>query len=204
MRLFFKGAEGDLYYTTWNGKKAILKMRKAKKYRNKYLDFKIRKQRTLREAAILSHVKSLGIYAPLVYLVSPLDYTIIIQYISGSRLFDLPDLTLIKHCKDIGRIVGTLHSNSIIHGDLTTSNFILNKDKIFAIDFGLATKTHRSNDHAIDLRIFKEILASSHTRIMEKAWKRFLSGYSSTSTSMDKVLNQLLIIEGRGRYATVV
>ena len=179
-------------------------MRKAKEYRNKYLDYKIRKQRTLREAEILSHVKSLGINAPLVYLVSPFNYTIIMQHISGSRLFDLPDLTLIKRCKDIGRIVGTLHSNSITHGDLTTSNFILNKDRVFTIDFGLATKTHRSNDHAIDLRVFKEILASSHAGIMEKAWKQFLSGYQSASTSVDKVLNQLLIIEGRGRYATVV
>ena len=34
MKLIRKGAEGDLFFTTWNGKESILKSRKKKEYRN--------------------------------------------------------------------------------------------------------------------------------------------------------------------------
>ena len=53
MKLVNRGAEADVYSTTWNKKKAILKIRKTKSYRNTLLDQKIRKQRTVRESQIL-------------------------------------------------------------------------------------------------------------------------------------------------------
>lgn len=42
MKLIRKGAEGDLFLTTWNGKEAILKSRKKKDYRNSSLDYRLR------------------------------------------------------------------------------------------------------------------------------------------------------------------
>ena len=50
MKILKKGAEADVYLSSWNGKKSILKVRKEKKYRNPSLDTRIRKQRTIREA----------------------------------------------------------------------------------------------------------------------------------------------------------
>jgi len=41
MKLIRKGAEGDLFLTTWNGKEAILKSRKKKDYRNSSLDYRL-------------------------------------------------------------------------------------------------------------------------------------------------------------------
>ena len=70
MKLIKKGAEADLYQTTWHNSKAILKIRKSKTYRNPLLDSKIRKQRTIKESQMLSLVKSYGIPAPLVYFVN--------------------------------------------------------------------------------------------------------------------------------------
>ena len=49
MKLINRGAEADVYSTMWDKKKAILKIRKKKAYRNSILDQKIRKQRTSRE-----------------------------------------------------------------------------------------------------------------------------------------------------------
>ena len=49
MKLLRKGAEGDLFFTTWNDQEAILKSRKKKDYRNSSLDYRLRKQRTIRE-----------------------------------------------------------------------------------------------------------------------------------------------------------
>ena len=57
MKLIRKGAEGDLFFTVWNGKEAILKSRKKKEYRNSSLDYRLRKQRTIRESQIMSEVK---------------------------------------------------------------------------------------------------------------------------------------------------
>jgi TP53 regulating kinase-like protein len=82
----------------------------------------------------------------------------------------------------------------------------LYKNKVYVIDFGLSQKTIKSEDHAVDLRLIKEILNSAHAKIMKSAWKNFLAGYKSVvgSTNYAKITNLVSVIESRGRYATVV
>ena len=41
----------------------------------------------------------------------------------------------------MGEIVGQIHARGIVHGDLTTSNFMLENDKAVIIDFGLGKGT---------------------------------------------------------------
>lgn len=206
MKLLKKGAESDIYLTQWNNLHAILKVRRAKTYRNTILDTKIRKQRTIKEAQTISEVKAYGIPAPLVYYVNLKKYSIIMQEIPGIPVHDLPDSKIIDVSKEIGKLVGTMHKNGIMHGDLTTSNFILYEDKVYVIDFGLSQKTFKSEDHAVDLRLIKEILNSAHATIVESAWKNFLSGYRSVIdlVSYTKITNLVSDIESRGRYATVI
>lgn len=206
MKLVKKGAEADIYLTKWNELPAILKIRKTKPYRNPILDAKIRKQRTIKESQMISEVKSFGIPTPLVYFVNLTNSSIIMQEIPGIPVHDLPDLKIIKLSKEIGRLVGIMHKNGIMHGDLTTSNFILYKNKVYVIDFGLSQKTIKSEDHAVDLRLIKEILNSAHAKIMESAWKNFLSGYKSVvgPVNYTKIIHLVSVIESRGRYATVV
>lgn len=206
MKLIKKGAEGDLYLTIWNKQKSILKIRKKKAYRNPLLDEKIRRQRTIREAQIILEAKSFGIDTPLIYLVDIKSCSIVMQHIEGTLVRDLSDSKLVRCCNKIGYIVGTLHKNGIMHGDLTTSNFILSKNKLVTIDFGLANKTSKPEDHAIDLRLLKEILGSAHVHIMKKTWASFLSGYKAIvgPTRLAQVTNLVSVIESRGRYATVV
>jgi TP53 regulating kinase-like protein len=206
MKLLKKGAEGDVYLTLWNKQKAILKARKKKNYRNPSLDQRIRKQRTIRESEIISEVKSFGICTPLIFYVDTKNCTIMIQHISGTLVHDLSESQLIKICKEIGTIVGTMHKNGIMHGDLTTSNFIVSNRKIFVLDFGLANKTNKAEDHAVDLRLFKEILSSAHVKIMNNAWSNFLKGYKTAvgASRFSKITNLVSVIESRGRYANVV
>lgn len=206
MKLLKKGAEADLFQTKWQNSEAILKIRKPKKYRNPLLDSKIRKQRTIKESQILSQVKSFGIHAPVVYFVNTGDSAIFMQKIPGKIIHDLPDVKIIEVSKEIGKIVGTLHKNGIMHGDLTTSNFILFQNTIFVLDFGLSQNTIKPQDHAVDLRLIKEILNSAHAKIMDQSWQNFLSGYRSIVglTKYSKILKLVSEIEGRGRYAKVV
>ena len=206
MKLINRGAEADVYSTIWDKKKAILKIRKVKSYRNSLLDQKIRKQRTTRESQIISQVKSFGISTPLIYFMDINKCSILMQYIDGKIVRDLKGNDIVKVCSEIGQIVGTMHKNGIMHGDLTTSNFILDKQKLFLIDFGLASRTEKPDDHAVDLRLFKEILNSAHAEVMEKSWKNFQKGYSKAvgMKYSKKILNLVAVIESRGRYATVV
>ena len=206
MKLIKKGAEADIYQTVWQNSKAILKIRKIKNYRNSILDSKIRKQRTIKESQIMSQIKSFGIPTPLVYFVNLEKTSIIMQEIPGKPIHDLSDSKIIEYSKEIGKLAGRLHKNGIMHGDLTTSNFILFKNTIFVIDFGLSQNTIKSEDHAVDLRLIKEILNSAHAKIMKPAWENFLFGYKSVvgNDNYTKILRLVSEIESRGRYAQVV
>jgi len=206
MKLLKKGAEADLYQTNWQNSKAILKIRKVKKYRNSLLDSKIRKQRTIKESQMLSLVKSYGIPAPIVYFVNLEETSITMQEIPGTPVHDLSESKIIKLSKDIGKLVGVLHKNGVMHGDLTTSNFILFQKTVFVIDFGLSHISIKPEDHAVDLRLIKEILNSAHAEIMQSSWKNFLSGYKSVvgSAYYAKIIKLVSDIESRGRYAQVV
>ena len=206
MKLIKKGAEADIFHIQWHKSNAILKIRKIKNYRNSLLDSKIRKQRTIKESQMLSQVKLFGIHVPLVYFVNLDNSSIIMQEIPGKLVRDLPESKIIQLSLDIGKLVGTLHKNGVMHGDLTTSNFILFQKIIYVIDFGLSQNTIKPQDHAVDLRLIKEILNSAHAQIMEPAWKNFLLGYKSiigTSKCL-QIIKLVSDIESRGRYATVV
>jgi len=206
MKLIKKGAEADIYQSIWNNNNAIFKIRKIKNYRNSLLDSKIRKQRTLKESQILSQVKSFGIPTPLVYFVNLKKSLIIMQEIPGKPINDLSESKIVELSKEIGKLVGMLHKNGIMHGDLTTSNFILFQNTVYVIDFGLSQNSIKPEDHAVDLRLIKEILNSAHAKIMEPAWRNFLIGYKSIvgNANYVKITKLVLDIESRGRYAAVV
>ena len=206
MKLIKKGAEADIYTGTWKNSKALFKTRKIKTYRNSSLDSKIRKQRTIKESQMLSQVKSFGIPTPLVYFVNLEKSMIVMQEIPGKPVHDLPESKIIEISKQIGKLVGLLHKNGVMHGDLTTSNFILFKNTIYIIDFGLSQNSIKPEDHAVDLRLIKEILNSAHAKIMEPSWKNFLNGYKSVVgiTYQTKIVKLVSEIESRGRYAQVV
>jgi TP53 regulating kinase-like protein len=206
VKLIKKGAEADIYITKWQNSKAILKIRKKKNYRNQILDTNLRKQRTIKESQTISEIKSYGIPVPLVYFVNLEKSAIIMQQIPGKPIHDLPNSRIISLSKQMGNLVGLMHKNGIMHGDLTTSNFIFFKNKVYVIDFGLSQKTIKPEDHAVDLRLIKEILNSAHATIMKPTWKNFLAGYKSVVGTQKylKIINLVSVIESRGRYATVV
>lgn len=206
MKLVKKGAEADIYITIWNGLDSILKIRKKKDYRVHSLDMRIRTLRTIREAKMISETKSFGITTPLVYFVDEKKCEIYLQLINGKLVQDLSLNKIIKICTEIGKIVGILHKNGIMHGDLTTSNFILSDQGLVILDFGLSQKTDKVDDYAIDLRLFKEVLNSAHAQIVEDAWVSFVLGYRKILGNMltEKILSHVSVIEKRGRYANVV
>ena len=198
--LLKKGAESELYLINWYGYHAVSKVRIRKDYRHPSIDVPLRKQRTIREANILSQVKLLGIDAPFVYFLDLSNFEIIMEYIQGKTL---KDVFSPKLCTIVGKIIGTLHSNNIIHGDITTSNFIVSRNGIInLIDFGLSFISERYEDKAADIRLFKEVLNSINIEDFDESFENFCNGYNQNYTKVTSTIFKTVNdIEKRGRYS---
>jgi TP53 regulating kinase-like protein len=197
-----RGAEADIFFVEWYKEKAISKLRTAKKYRHEILDDIIRTRRTIHEANMLHAAKRTGIKTPYIYFVDPKKAEIIMEYINGKNVKSIISKEI---GKEIGKYVSLLHNNNIIHGDLTTSNFILDRSDLYLIDFGLAFYSKRIEDMATDIRVIKEILSSAHNDIFEETFDKFLEGYSEyTIHNLNRILKIVKEIERRGRYSRIV
>jgi len=208
MQLIKKGAEADLYLDDWYGIRVVRKMRKVKAYRLSALDRSIRYERTGHEAQIMHEAKMAGVPTPTIYLVDFATTTIIMEYIDGVRIKDVLNTSSIKKnirlCETLGGLVGRLHRKRIIHGDLTTSNIIINKEgKIFFIDFGLAEYSEELEKQGVDLLLMKRALQSAHYNYAKDCFNAIIEGYSAEMGKAHamEVVNRVEEIEKRGRYA---
>ena len=121
------------------------------------------------------------------------------QYIDGKKLSEnLEYLDYKKICKQIGLIIGEIHDQDIIHGDLTTSNMILKDNKVYFIDFGLSFHSKKIEDKAVDLHLLKQALDAKHFLIADKCIKIILENYKPKRFM--EILEQLKKVESRGRY----
>ena len=198
MRLLYKGAESNVYLTKWYNKKAISKIRIPKIYRQRMLDDDLRKRRTISESRMITLAKEFGLRTPYIYFVDPLRAEIVMEFISGIRASNVLTSSI---CFDIGKFVSTLHLFNIIHGDVTPSNFIVNR-KITMIDMGLSFYSTRKEDKAMDIRLFKEILKSTYHSSYSEFFETFLDGYRSiNSKELEKILKRVDEIDTRKRYA---
>ena len=198
--LLKKGAESELHLLDWYGQPAVSKIRVCKKYRHMNLDLTLRKHRTLHESRIMSFAKIIGVRTPFIYFLNIKNFEIIMEYIHGNVLKNIFSPNL---CFDLGMIAANLHINNIIHGDLTTSNFILtSKNCLTVIDFGLSFYSERIEDKASDIRLFKEILNSVHVDLFEPSFENFTSGYNKIyGKKSAKIFDIVNEIEQRGRYS---
>jgi Kae1-associated kinase Bud32 len=200
MKIIKRGAEAILYLENNN----LVKERLKKNYRLKEIDEKLRKSRTRKEARLLLEAKRAGVEAPNVISVDENEFKIAMDFLDGKRLKEFlnetDDENRERIAEEIGKSIGLLHKNGIIHGDLTTSNMILKDDKIFLIDFGLGDFSKRVENQAVDLSVLKEAFKSTHFKHLNLLWESFIKGYKQTNDNFNKVLDTLNDIEKRGRY----
>jgi Kae1-associated kinase Bud32 len=205
MKILYQGAESIVYLDKFQGEEVIVKERVAKKYRIKQLDDGLRKQRTRKEVKLLTEVRALGISTPKILQVDENNHKIVMEKIDGQTLKEYLNSVQINEvkiiCVRLGKLVGKMHSNGIVHGDLTTSNMLLKGDEIYFIDLSLGEFTQRVEDKAVDMKVLKEAIKSTHFKIFNDAWGNILTGYKETCKNFDAVLNQLKEVEMRARYA---
>lgn len=193
-KLIAQGAEAKLF----RSENKSVKERIKKSYRLKQIDEKIRKSRTKREAKMLKKLN----FVPKVLYVDEKKKIIEMEFIDGKLVKDVLDNVNKEKrkeiCKKIGKNIAELHNLNIIHGDLTTSNFIFNK-KVYFIDFGLSFISNRVEDKAVDLHLLKQALESKHYRHFEECFGFVLDGYKKVK-DFEKIVNRLGKVESRGRY----
>jgi TP53 regulating kinase-like protein len=205
--LIQKGAEATLYSAEWNDRRVVIKKRFPKKYRPSELDEQIRTYRTVHEPQLIHGAKRAGVPTPVIYQVNLKEDTIIMEFIQGKQVKEILNKLSEKErrhiCLQIGRSIGKLHRSGLIHGDLTTSNMILNsEDRVVFVDFGLGEKTDELEPKAVDLHLMKRALQSTHFRFAQDCFDAVMNGYADVvgPETARETLQKIEAIEKRGRY----
>lgn len=204
MTVLRRGAEAELHDGRWLGREIILKRRIPKGYRHPALDSKIRAQRTKNEARLMLEARSRGISVPIIYDINLQNAEITMERIFGPRIKDLfntlPEDEAKALAAEIGRIAAILHSNHIVHGDLTTSNMLMREDgKICLIDFSLGEKTDAVEKKGVDLHLLFEAFHSAHY-MREHLLENVIDSYRKNYKEAPAILQRVKEIEKRGRY----
>lgn len=198
-KILYRGAESIIYLDN----DSIVKERIKKSYRISEIDEKLRKERTRKEVKLLMDARARGIMTPKIVHVDEQDNKIVMEHVEGRRVKELlessDESTIAKICQNIGKVVGKLHANDIIHGDLTTSNMISNND-IYLIDFSLGDISRKIEDKGTDLKLLKDTIKSTHFKIFKTCWDNIVKGYRGEYADAEKILEKVEDIERRARY----
>lgn len=177
---------------------AIIKQRVQKGYRIAEIDEKLRKFRTRREAKVLDKLQEINFPAPRLHAMCDHAMELRMDMIKGNKLRDILYQNPMTLSEEMGKKIGIMHANDIIHGDLTTSNMILDNEIKF-IDFGLSFFSAKEEDKAVDLHLLRQALESKHHTIWEKCFEAALKGYRQGNPNHEIVLKRLDQVEKRGR-----
>ncbi|MEX0920510.1 MAG: KEOPS complex kinase/ATPase Bud32 [Candidatus Pacearchaeota archaeon] len=200
-KIIQQGAEAQIILDGKN----IIKKRVKKSYRHSELDEKIRKLRTRSETKLLEKASQIT-NIPRVIKSDEKNKEISMNFIEGKKLSEYLDSFSLKKqkeiCNAIGQNIGKLHRENIIHGDLTTSNMILDDKEVFFIDFGLGYISRKIEDKAVDIHLLKQALEAKHYKNWETLFEEVIKGYEKNQGKEEtkKVLERILAVEKRGRY----
>jgi len=173
------------------------KRRVSKRYREPALDKRLITERTRAEARLIAAARKSGVPTPVMSDITA--DTIVMEMVKGTLLAqNLTETAVYK----AGRMVGTLHTSGIIHGDLTTSNMILreNDGMCVLIDFGLAQVNSEIEQRGVDIHVLFQTLESTAPDRADVLKNAFAAGYAETFAEAAEVIIREHQIELRGRY----
>jgi N6-L-threonylcarbamoyladenine synthase/protein kinase Bud32 len=179
----------------------VVKRRLPKSYRHPTLDGRLRRERTVAEARLLSEARRAGVPTPLVRDVDRREATLTLQRVGDA---DLAAALSEPAAEAVGRQLARLHDAGIVHGDPTTRNVRVrvraDEEKRYLVDFGLGFHTGHVEDHAMDLHVFAQSVegtAETPAPLVDAC----LSGYlDEGGAAAEAVVDRLDEVEGRGRY----
>jgi Kae1-associated kinase Bud32 len=196
------GAEARLDSARWMDREVVVKQRVVKGYRHPTLDRSLQSFRIKNEARLMLEARRAGIPVPIIYSLDFEGNKIVMEEVPGVRVKDAlqdPSVDGERVCRRIGEIAGRLHANDIVHGDLTTSNMLLDGDRIVLIDFSLGQKSSELEDKGVDMHLLEEAFHSAHHSRAE-LYDIVKDAYVNAYVGGSEVLRKVKDIEKRGRY----
>ncbi|XP_009708845.1 PREDICTED: TP53-regulating kinase, partial [Cariama cristata] len=157
------------------------------------------------------------ISAPVVYFVDYVTNSIYLEDIVGSvtvqdRINSIQQSgndtsSLLILAEKMGELLARMHDEDIIHGDLTTSNILLQppaeKLDLVLIDFGLSFISGLPEDKGVDLYVLEKAFLSTHPDT-ETMFKALLKTYAATSKKSGPVIKKLDEVRLRGRKRSMI
>jgi len=220
-----QGAEARLFLGEFNGQRCLVKERFQKQYRHPDLDTQLTKERMRAESKGISRCSAAGIHTPKILHMDLAERKIYMEYLERSitaklyindvlpQIADVAERTtkLTELGVRIGATVGKMHANNIIHGDLTTSNILLNPKTddfneydLVMIDFGLANYGQSSEQKGVDLYVLERALLSTHSGV-PTLFATILGAYKQANgNSWTETIKKFDEIRARGRKRTMV
>lgn len=226
--IFLKqGAEAILYVGEYENKECLIKERFQKKYRHPTLDESLTKRRMRSEVNSIKRCVKAGILVPELYKVDFDERKLSMEYLEKSitvksyiidkieieNSLEHKDKLIVQLSNSIGTVIGKLHLNNIIHGDLTTSNMLINPKvndddfteyDLIMIDFGLAWTHTQLKNKAVDLYVFERALSSTHASIphlFSLVYESYLKIDTENSSDFVKCYEE---VRARGRKRTMI
>jgi Kae1-associated kinase Bud32 len=198
-----KGAEADISISKFLDRDSIVKTRLSKEYRHKELDDRIRISRMKNEARILREARKAGVRTPVIYDIDTKTCSLVMERIEGitvKNILNDENCEWKPICMEIGKTVADLHNARISHGDLTTSNMILMKNKtICLIDMSLGKSPADLEDLGVDIHLLERAFSSAHPHLPD-ALEVLISSYTEHSDCGQDTIDKMEEIRSRGRY----
>uniref|UniRef100_A0A6B2ECB7 non-specific serine/threonine protein kinase n=1 Tax=Phlebotomus kandelakii TaxID=1109342 RepID=A0A6B2ECB7_9DIPT len=217
-----QGAEGKLYLGKYNGQECLVKERFLKKYRHPELDAQLTKERIRAEVKAAGKCANLGIRTPKIYGHDLNDRKIYMEYfeeaetakdyinnlLASEEAAAEVENILEDLATRIGKILGKMHANNLVHGDLTTSNMLMvpleGKKELVMIDFGLSKGSNNNEAKGVDLYVLERALLSTHSGAPE-LFSVILKAYKSeNSKGSESAVVKYEEVRARGRKRTMV
>ncbi|XP_065346764.1 EKC/KEOPS complex subunit TP53RK [Cloeon dipterum] len=209
-----QGAEARVYKGSYEGRPSIAKQRFSKGYRHPVLDSSLSTQRLRSEVKRNLKCRTAGILAPEILMVDVDQCTIVMEEIGNGRTLKQkikelekdsnPADELKQICSNLGHLIGKMHEAGTTHGDLTTSNILLNLNgEMVLIDFGLGGGEASAEDKAVDIYVLERALAATHPN-MEPLIPDIIDSYCKNNSKAAEVIKKLEDVRMRGRKRSMV
>jgi TP53 regulating kinase-like protein len=217
LKVIKQGAEAKLYVGTYNEKQCLIKERFVKNYRLQELDKTLTKQRIKAEQKTIKRCEDAQIKVPAIFNVDFNERKIYMEYFDKAITakdyivqIHANETKLDELCKRIGQIIGKFHFNNIIHGDLTTSNMLIERKAendddydLIMIDFGLSSYSTNNEDKGVDLYVLERALLSTHSTLPH-LFEKILVHYKEANKNSAETIKRFEDVRARGRKRTMI
>jgi len=211
-RTIAQGAEAVLESGEFLGRPAVLKLRRPKGYRHPDLETHIRQTRTRAEVRALRDARAAGVRTPVVLDVDPREGRLVLERVEGptvrAALDGLPGPDRERVARALGATLGAMHAAGMVHGDPTTSNFILERLEeegpvvLAVLDISMGGRSDGVEARGVDLRLLSEAFGSTH-HVHGELLEVVMEGYAEAfPEGAREAMDRMGAIANRGRYVS--